>query len=172
MAWDWKGVVGSVAPAIATALGGPFAGMAVGALGKALGIGEDASETDVAAALRNPTQEQLLEIQKANLEFEQRMAELHVDLERIAAGDRDSARKREIYTGDVWTSRILAIILVGLFTVCSWYICFKVLPPMGEAQMGLVGTVIGFISAKTSTVVEYYFGSSAHQMSSMGNKKR
>jgi hypothetical protein len=46
MLFDWKSVVGTVAPGIATALGGPLAGMAVSTLAKALGV--EATEEAVA----------------------------------------------------------------------------------------------------------------------------
>ena len=47
----WKDIVGTVAPALATALGGPLAGLGVAAIGKALGLGDGAGEEDVAAAM-------------------------------------------------------------------------------------------------------------------------
>jgi hypothetical protein len=37
---DWRKTLGTVAPAIATALGGPLAGVAVGMAAKALGLGD------------------------------------------------------------------------------------------------------------------------------------
>ena len=100
----WKDIVSTVAPAIATALGGPLAGLGVAAVGKALGLGDGAGEEDVAAAVLKASPEQLLSVKKAELEFTARMKELDVDLERIAVADRQSARRREAATGDSWTS--------------------------------------------------------------------
>ena len=54
---DWKSIVGTVAPAIATALGGPLAGLGVSAIGKALGLGDGASKEDVAQAVLKATPE-------------------------------------------------------------------------------------------------------------------
>lgn len=88
---DWKSIVGTVAPAIATALGGPLAGLGVAAVGKALGLGDGASEDEVSAAVLKASPEQLLSVKKAELEFTARMKELDVDLERIAVADRHSA---------------------------------------------------------------------------------
>ena len=48
---DWKGIVGTVAPAIAAALGGPLAGLGVSALAGALGLGDGANEEEVARAV-------------------------------------------------------------------------------------------------------------------------
>ena len=52
-------LIGSVAPTIATALGGPVAGMAVKALSGALFGHEDATSDDIKTALANPTADQL-----------------------------------------------------------------------------------------------------------------
>lgn len=161
MAADWKSIVGTVAPAIATALGGPLAGLGVAAVGKALGLGDGASEEDVAAAVGKASPEQLLALKKANLEFQARMKELDVDLARIAMSDRTSARRREAVTGDSWTPRLLAVLVVGLFGFCVWWAFTGNVAAMGAAQIGIIGGVIGYASAKADTVVGYYFGSSS-----------
>lgn len=157
---DWKSIVGTVAPAIATALGGPLAGLGVSAIGKALGLGDSASEDEVAAAVGKASPEQLVALKKANLDFLARMKELDVDLERIAMTDRASARKREAATGDSWTPRILAVLVIGLFGFCVWWAFTDHIAAMNAAQIGIIGGVIGYASAKADTVVGYYFGSS------------
>lgn len=158
---DWKSIVGVVAPAIATALGGPLAGVGVKAIGKALGLGDDPSEEDVAAAVIKATPEQLMEIKRAELEFTARMKELDVDVERIQMADRANARKREAATGDSWTPRLLAVLVIGLFGYCVWWAFSGDVGAMDAAQIGIIGGVIGYASAKADTVVGYYFGSSA-----------
>ena len=45
MDFDWKSVVGTVAPTIATALGGPLAGVAVSSLAAAFGLSSDADDS-------------------------------------------------------------------------------------------------------------------------------
>ena len=92
MDFNWKSIVGTVAPALATALGGPLAGMATAAIAKACGLGDGASQEDVMAAVQNMTPEQLAALKQAEFEFKSRMKELDVDLVRIAAADRDSAK--------------------------------------------------------------------------------
>lgn len=51
MSFDWKQLVGSVAPTIATALGGPLAGMATKAIASAIGC----DEADVEEVLKDAT---------------------------------------------------------------------------------------------------------------------
>lgn len=156
----WKNVIGTVAPALATALGGPLAGLATSAIAGALGLGGDINEEQLAAAVDKASPEQLVALKKANLEFLARMKELDVDLERIAMTDRASARKREAATGDSWTPRILAVLVIGLFGFCVWWAFTDNIAAMDAAQIGIIGGVIGYASAKADTVVGYYFGSS------------
>ena len=78
-------LLGQIAPTIATAIGGPVAGMAVKALSSALGLSPDASTDDVQAALMNATPEQLAAIKKVDADFKVQMKELDIDLEKIAA---------------------------------------------------------------------------------------
>ena len=89
-------LVRTVAPTIATAVGGPLAGMATRAISEALLGKPDGTEEELAQAAANATPEQLLALKKAEQDFAVRMRELDIDLERIANEDRNSARDREI----------------------------------------------------------------------------
>ncbi len=157
---DWKGIVGTVAPTIATALGGPLAGMAVKAIGGALGLGDGASERDVATAMASATPDQLLALKKADQDFAVRMRELDIDLDRIAAADRDSARRREVDTKD-WTPKVLAFVIIGGFFAVVAYVLGKGMTGMDAAAAAFAGSLVGYVSAKAEQVVSYYFGSSS-----------
>jgi hypothetical protein len=151
-----KKIVGHVAPfapVVATALGGPGAGAAVRFLsGKLLGK-DSGTEDEIAAALAGATPEQLLALKSADYDFE-------LEQERIHQRDRDSAREREKSTGDVWTPRVLAgVVIVGFFAAVGFVFSGKV-GLTGEQGM-LVGTLVGYVSAKADQVISYYFGSSA-----------
>lgn len=156
MAFDWKSLVGSVAPTIATALGGPMAGMAVKALGGALLGDESASEKDVAAALAGATPDDLLKLKQADQAFETKMAELGVDLERIAADDRASARSMQAATKSLAVPVIAGLTVAGFFGVVGWVLTGNV-----GLESTLLGFVLGQVSAKAEQVYNYYFGSSA-----------
>ena len=89
-------LVRTVAPSIASAVGGPLAGMATKAISEALLGKPDGTEEELAQAAIKATPEQLLALKKAENDFALQMRELDIDLERIAGADRDSARNREI----------------------------------------------------------------------------
>lgn len=157
---DWKKIVGTVAPSLATALGGPLVGLAVKTIADVFGLPDTASEDEVAAAVASATPEQLLALKKADQDFAVRMRELDVDLEKIAAGDRDSARRREIDAKD-WTPKILAFVIIGGFFAVVAFVLGKGLSGMDAAAAAFAGSLVGYVSAKAEQVVAYYFGSSA-----------
>lgn len=161
MAFDWKKVVGTVAPTIATALGGPLAGLAVKAIGGALGLGEGATEAEVAAKIAGATPADLLALKKADQEFALEMQRLEVDLERIAAGDRDSARQMQRETKS-WAPPVLAAVVVGGFIAASVAVLGGWVEGLKDPLIAaLVGSVIGNITAATMLVLNFYFGTSA-----------
>ena len=153
-------LIGSIAPTIATALGGPVAGMAVKALSGALLGHEDGTEDDIKAALANPTADQLTALKKIDADFKLQMKSLDIDLERIAASDRDSARNMAIMTHD-WTPRVLAVVVVVAWGIVQWYLLHNVI----DASMReLVARVLGTLDGALMLVLSYYFGS-AHKHS-------
>lgn len=150
-------LLSQVAPTIATALGGPLAGVAVKTLSNALFGHEDASEQEVSDALSNATPDQLAAIKKIDADFKVQMKSLDIDLERIAAGDRDSARQMQQNTKDA-TPKILAyFITFGFFGALVWILVF------GLPQTGLevILMMLGSLSTSWTGVVQFYYGSSA-----------
>lgn len=162
MDFDWKALLGTLAPTIATVLGGPLAGAGVKALSMALGLAPTATEKELAAALQGMTPDQMVAVQKADQEFKLRMEELGVKLEDIAQKDRQSARNREVSLQDSWTPRVLGTVILGGFMGTVWMVVAGDSVNLKDpAIAGTVGMVIGYVSAKADQVVAYYFGSSA-----------
>jgi hypothetical protein len=158
MDFDWKSVVRTVAPGLATALGGPLAGVAASALSDALLGRPDGSEADISQAMAVGGADALVKIKAAEQAFQVRMRELDIDLERIHQADRDGARKREAASGDTWTPRLLAIgITCGFFGVLSWLLAEGKPETGGDALLVMLGALGG----AWASVVAYYFGSSA-----------
>ena len=158
---DLLKIVGAVAPTLATAIGGPLGGMAMQVVSSVLGLPTDSSEKDVEKALKQATPEQLLALKQADNDFAVRMKELDIDLERIAASDRDSARRREAQVRD-WMPRVLAFVVVAGFMATVFLVLLGYVDGMKDPLMATtVGTLIGFVSAKCEQVVAYYFGSSS-----------
>lgn len=158
----WKEIVATVAPGLATALGGPLAGVAVSALSDSLLGRKDGAQDEVAAAVLTGGADALLKIKEAESAFMIRMRELDIDLERIHQSDRGSARDREAKTGDSWTPRVLAAVIVGGFLSMVYMVLSGYVQGLKDPTIAtVIGTLIGYVSAKADQVVSYYFGSSA-----------
>lgn len=159
MGFDWKSLVGTVAPTLATALGGPLAGRAVSSIAAALGLGSEAPEEKISDALSAATYEQMLALKQADNDFKTEMRRLDIDLERIRADDRDSARNREVRTNDSWTPRIIAAIVIGSALSLEGYVMLNGYPR--EIPGEIVGRILGTFDAGVVMILSYYFGSSS-----------
>ena len=156
MSFDWKSLLGSVAPTIATALGGPLAGMAVKAIGDAIGVAAPTEET-VSVALQNATPDQLAAIKKADQDFAVKMEELGIDLERIQSADRDSARKMQADTRSKIPAYMAILITAGFFGVLVGLMAGWL--HTGDSNELLI--LLGALAASWGSVVNFYFGSSS-----------
>ena len=167
------GLLAQVAPTVATALGGPLAGLAVKTLSEAMFGHQDANESEVSAALMSATPEQLQKLKEIDATFKLKMKELDIDLERISAADRDSARNMQIHTND-WIPRVLAIMItIGFFGILVWML-LKGMPPTGTEALLMM---LGALGTAWTGVVNFYYGSSAgskaktDQLADMKEKK-
>ena len=149
-----KTVIGTVAPSLGTALGGPMGGMAVNLVTKALGIDAKSSPKQLQAAVEKATPEQLAALKKVETEFEVRMKELDVDLFKLETADVQDARNA--FKGD-WTPKVFG--LVALFGFVG-YIFLVTLQPPSENSDTIVSLVLGYLGGLVSGISSFYFGAS------------
>lgn len=151
------GIIGAVAPTIATALGGPLAGMATKFVSNALFGHQDGTADDIQAALLNPSGDQLAALKKIDADFKVQMKSLDIDLERIMADDRASARDMQKETKD-WIPRALAVgVTFGFFGILFYMLIFG-LPTTGNEAMLLM---LGALQTAWTGVISFYFGASS-----------
>ena len=148
-------IIGSVAPTLGTALGGPLGGMAGDVISKILGVDNNPASLEKAIATATP--EQLMEIKKAEKEFEAKMKELDVDLYKLETQEKQDARKT--FSKD-WTARIIGIAMVGGFL---GYIFLVTLQPPEQNSEALINLVLGYLGGLASAVISFYFGASNKQ---------
>tara|TARA_R110000851_G_C13089506_1_gene566729 strand:+ start:708 stop:1208 length:501 start_codon:yes stop_codon:yes gene_type:complete len=149
-------LIGTIAPTVATALGGPLAGMAVKALAESLGVEEDRSVIE--GILANPSQEDLVKIKELEISFKLRLKELEIDVYKIDAADRDSARKREMSVGGYTNPVISFVVIFGFFAVLSFVFSGSI--PENVDRL-YIGSLLGILSSMAERVMNYYFGSSS-----------
>lgn len=149
---NWKRTLSAVAPTLATALGGPLAGAAVGVISQAL-LGRDgATSAEIAAAIGIASPEQLVSLQNADNEFLLRTQELDVK-------DRQSARKLAIDTTIVPQVILSSIYTMGYFWLMAMLINGEVTIP--DDISGMVMALIGVMTAAQAQIMNFWFGSSS-----------
>lgn len=154
---DALGVLGKVAPTIATMLGGPLAGTAVSAIQAALGL-EPGTDKDVTMrAVANATPDQLLALKAEDNRHAEAMEKLGLDRESIAAQDRDSARRREMEVKDRVPGILAVGLTIGFFGLLGWLVAHE--PPQGSRD--ILNIMLGSLGTGWITMLAYYFGSSA-----------
>jgi len=142
---------------MAAQVGGPATALAANFVGSALGVKVEPDKLDdtVEKAFLDPESRLKLVTAENNLKIE--LEKLNVDLEKIAADDRASARAREIAVKDK-TPAILAYgILGGLFLLVG-LMAFHAVP---QESREVISVMIGSLATMAIGVKEYFFGSSS-----------
>ena len=129
--------------------------MAGDVISKVLGV--DNNPASLEKAIQNATPEQLMEIKKAEKDFEKQMKELDVDLYKLETAEKQDARKT--FSKD-WTARIIGIAMVGGFL---GYIFLVTLQPPEQNSEALINLVLGYLGGLASAVISFYFGASNKQ---------
>jgi hypothetical protein len=156
MGFDWKTAVRGIAPALATALGGPAAGAATKALSRVLLGKEDATEDEIAARVESWTAADVLAVKQADQTFALEMAKIAQAADALEASDRANARAREIAIRD-WVTPTLAIALTAIWALVMACLFFVSIPS-GNRDVLVQG--VGNASGLVGLVVGYYFGTS------------
>ena len=112
---DW---LTQIAPTIATALGGPLAGMAVSAVSKAIGCTPEEVQNVISNNKLDATQ--VAALQQAELELKKQAQEMNLDFAKLANDDRKSARDMQAITRS-FIPPVLAIgVTGGFFGILFW----------------------------------------------------
>jgi hypothetical protein len=154
---NWKSIIAAIAPTLATVLSGPLAGVAIQAISQAVLGHPNGSEAEVAAAVSGASPDVLARIREADAKLQTELAQAGIQLEQVAAADRDSARKRETATKDP-TTRYLALIYTAGYFAALWAVWKFGLPP---DTTGVMQVLIGGLTAAQLQILNYYFGSSS-----------
>ena len=143
----------TVAPTIATALGGPLAGMAVSAVAKAIGCEPDEVQNVISS--NKLTAEQVASIQLAELELKKQAQSMNLDFAKLVAEDKKSARDMQIATKS-WIPPVLAMsVTVGFFGILAGLMYGQIQhAPQIDIMLGALGTA-------WTGIISFYFGSSA-----------
>ncbi len=148
---DW---LKQIAPTIATAMGGPLAGMAVSAISKAIGV--DPDKVGDLISNNKLTAEQIAQVKIAEIELQKQAQELGLNFEKLEVEDRKSARSMQAATRSIVPPLLAAIITIGFFSILIMMMLGKV-----DGNNPTILMMLGSLSTAWTGIVAYYFGSSA-----------
>jgi len=159
MSFDWKKLVGTVAPTIASVFGTPLAGMGVSAVLTALGITEAdpvkvESKISEVLAVANP--DVLLKLKTADQQFQLDMKKAGIDLEKLAYDDKASARARQIALKDKTPAVLAYLLTIGFFSVLGGLFSIEI----PEGNKAIVYSMAGCLGTVWIAAMAYYHGSS------------
>ena len=143
----------SIAPTIASCLGGPLAGLAVEAVSKAIGVDPSAVQDTINSG--KLTADQIASIQSAEIALKSKAQEMNLDFEQLAVQDRKSARDMQTTTKSFIPPLLALIITLGFFGILIGMMTGKV--TSSDALMLLLGS----LGTAWTGVISFYFGSSA-----------
>lgn len=156
---DWQSILKSLAPTVASAVLGPLGGVAVAAIGKALGV-SDATQEKIAEVIKTGqlTPEQIGELKKLEMVYQENERERGFKYADLAFKDRDSARGANVEGGVqkhiFWLSVAL---LTGTLGV-EGYVLFNGLPPSVTDMVA--GRVLGLMDSVALLALTYWYGTS------------
>ena len=143
-------ILKGIAPAVATAVGGPLGGLAVTALANKFGVADDVQAVAKAIA--------------GDPEAAAKLAELDLQQFQAESADRDSARQREAAVaaagGTHLSQLVVPILALGTVSLTFIFIGILLFKVIDQAQQQLVIFALGYATAAAQQVLSYYFGSS------------
>ena len=148
---DW---LKQIAPTIATAMGGPLAGMAVSAISKAIGV--DPDKVGDLISNNKLSAEQIAQVKIAEIELQKQAQELGLNFAKLEVEDRKSAREMQATTRSIVPPALAAIITIGFFSILIMMMIGKV-----DGNNPTILMMLGSLSTAWTGIIAYYFGSSA-----------
>jgi hypothetical protein len=147
---DW---LKTIAPTIATALGGPLAGLAIEAVSKAVGI--DPKDVQATISEGKLSSDQIMLLKQAEIDMAARAQEMGLDFAKLNVEDRKSAREMQAETRSYIPAVLAITVTVGFFGILVGMMTetFKT----SDALMLMLGS----LGTAWTGIIAFYFGSSA-----------
>jgi hypothetical protein len=147
---DW---LKTIAPTIATALGGPLAGLAIEAVSKAVGI--DPKDVQATISDGKLSSDQIMLLKQAEVDMAARAQEMGLDFAKLNVEDRKSAREMQAETRSYIPAILAVTVTIGFFGILVGMMTetFKT----SDALMLMLGS----LGTAWTGIIAFYFGSSA-----------
>jgi len=148
---DW---LKQIAPTIATAMGGPLAGMAVSAISKAIGV--DPDKVGDLISSNKLTADQIAQVKIAEIELQKQAQELGLNFEKLEVEDRKSARDMQATTRSMMPPLLAGLVTIGFFSIMVMMFFNKI-----DSGNPAILMMLGSLGTAWTGIIAYYFGSSA-----------
>lgn len=134
-----------------------------------LAKGKDWVEQKTGVKLDGPlTSEQLTALKQAEMKHEQELMQIRLESDKLAYADNDSARTREVQIATSAAAPLINKIITPLLALAVVLLTFGLFAvvmfnssPVDPSRKDVLVYVLGVLSAISTQVASYYFGSSA-----------
>jgi hypothetical protein len=148
------GLLKSLAPTIASAAGGPMAGMAVKMAAQKLGM-PDATANELEDLIEREPEKAVL-LKEADKEFKDRIREMEIDLESFKTEVEDRKDARAKFSGDL-TPKVFCILALILYGA---YVMTVTILPHDQNDETIISLVLGQLSGILGTCAAFFYGGS------------
>ena len=149
------GLLKSLAPTIASAAGGPMAGMAVKMAAKKLGV-PDATANEIEDIIEREPEKAVL-LKEADNDFKDRIREMEIDLESFKTEVEDRQHARETFKND-WTPKVFGILALLLYGA---YVMAVTIMPHDQNDETIISLVLGQLSGILGTMAAFWVSGSS-----------
>lgn len=148
------GLLKSLAPTIASAAGGPMAGMAVKMAANKLGLPETATANEIEDLIEREPEKAVL-VKEADKDFKSKIREMEIDLESFKTEVQDRQHARETFKND-WTPKAFSMLALLLYGA---YVMTVTLLPHSEQSETVISLVLGQLSGILGTCSAFFYSS-------------
>jgi|TARA_R100000030_G_scaffold96588_1_gene84869 hypothetical protein len=149
------GLLKSLAPTIASAAGGPMAGMAVKMAAQKLGV-PDATANEIEDLIEKQPEKAVL-LKEADNDFKNRIREMEIDLESFKTEVDDRKDARANFATD-WTPKVFTVLTLLLYGA---FVMIVTLMPHDQSDETIISLVLGQLSGILGTAAAFYYGGSS-----------
>ena len=149
------GLLKSLAPTIASAAGGPMAGMAVKMAAQKLGV-PDATANEIEDLIEKQPEKAVL-LKEADKDFKDRIREMEIDLEAFKTEVDDRKDARANFATD-WTPKVFTVLTLLLYGA---FVMIVTMMPHDQSDETIISLVLGQLSGILGTAAAFYYGGSS-----------
>ena len=150
------GLLKSLAPTIASAAGGPMAGMAGKMAAKKLGLPDTATANEIEDLIEREPDKAVM-VREADKDFKNRIREMEIDLESFKTEVEDRKDARENFATD-WTPKVFSVLTLLLYGA---FVMIVTLMPHDQNDETIISLVLGQLSGILGTAAAFFYGSSS-----------